>query len=1349
VSARGGAVLLLALAACRTGGPAPGIPSSPAGSLDRPLTAAESAWVRETLASLDLEGKAAQMVMVRAYGVPRHPDSEAHRDLLALVRDLRVGGIVLFHSELDTVPALLDELQGAAPVPLLVSADLERSLHFRVPEGPVPLPGAMAIAATRSEEAARFAGELTAREGRAAGIHWALAPVGDVNSNPDNPIVNLRSYGEDPELVARMVAAFVRGARAGGILTTVKHFPGHGDTAIDSHLALPTIPGDRSRLDRIELAPFRAAIAAGVDSVMTGHLAVPALDASGRPATLSRPITTDLLRGELGFRGLIVTDAMEMKGVGTVWMGEAAVAAVEAGADAVLLPEDPRVAVQSLVRAVGEGRIATTRLDASVTRLLEAKARLGLAARRPLDRAALRRRVGRPEDLDRAQSIARRAITLVRNTGDVLPLRPERPLDVLHLVLASDWVNVNIGEGDGIPGRVLRAHGARVDGRRAGPEISPAVADAIVAAAAAKSHVVVSAFVRVTSSKGRTDMDASHAALIRRLAATGTPVVVASYGSPYLLAQFPEVQAYLCAYGADPSVQRAATEALFGEHALTGRLPVSIPGLAAFGDGVQLPRRDLELAPAPPTQAGFDARRLAEVDRVVEAAIAGRAFPGAVVAVGRRGRLALLKAYGRLSYDPGAEPVTTETIYDLASLTKVVATTTAAMSLFDEGRLDLDAPVVSYLPRFTGRWKERVTVRHLLTHSSGIDWWAPLYKEVSGQAAYVERICAMDLVSEPGTVMKYSDLGIILLGEILQRVSGRPLEELVRERVIEPLGMKDTTYLPAATLRPRVAPTEFDAWRGRLVHGEVHDENAFALGGVSSHAGLFSTAPDLARFAQMMLWKGVYGHRRIAAPRTVDLFTRRSTLPPGTDRALGWDTRSAQGSSAGTLLSPISYGHTGFTGTSLWIDPERELFVILLANRVHPTRENNAIRTVRPALADAVVRALADPDEHPAPVRVGLDRVAAGEAPELAGKRLGLLTHAAAVALDGRRSVEVLRERGLDLVRLYAPEHGLAARAAAGETVADGRDAASGLPVVSLYFAGPKPTAEDLADIDTLVVDLQDAGVRFYTYTGTLLRCLRAAAEADVEVVVLDRPNPLGGEYVAGPVRAPFAEVPPALVSETPGPLVHGLTIGEMARYANGLLPRPARLSVVAMRGWRRSMRWPDTGRRWLPPSPNLRTAEAALAYPGTCLLEATNVAEGRGTDAPFLLLGAPWANAEALPAAVPGFALTPVRFTPRPSAAAPSPKHAGVECAGVRVAVTDAAAADPYRLGVELLAALARQQGFAWLRDGAALTWLVGSPRLGERLAAGLSPDAIVAADAADLAAWREARRPALLYPE
>ena len=361
-----------------------------------------------------------------------------------------------------------------------------------------------------------------------------------------------------------------------------------------------------------------------------------------------------------------------------------------------------------------------------------------------------------------------------------------------------------------------------------------------------------------------------------------------------------------------------------------------------------------------PAAAGFRPDGMAEVDRVIEAAVAAHAFPGAVVAVGKDGVLAHLKAFGHLSYDADAASVQTDTLYDLASLTKVIVTTTMAMILVDEGKLDITKPVSAFLPEFHGGAKDKVTVWHLLTHSSGIDWWAPLFKEIKGKDAYVKRIDAMDLVYEPGTKSVYSDLGVILLGEILERVAGQDLDTFARTRILGPLGMKDTTYRPGRELLPRIAATENDPWRGHVLRGEVHDENAAALGGIAPHAGLFGTAPDLARFAQMLLDGGVLGHQRIVSRETVEKFTHKAGGVPGSSRALGWDTPS-ENSSAGSLLSPRSFGHTGFTGTSMWMDPDRNLFVVLLTNRVHPTRENNAIREVRRAVADAVVHGLANP----------------------------------------------------------------------------------------------------------------------------------------------------------------------------------------------------------------------------------------------------------------------------------------------------------------------------------------------------------------------------------------------------
>jgi uncharacterized protein YbbC (DUF1343 family) len=381
-------------------------------------------------------------------------------------------------------------------------------------------------------------------------------------------------------------------------------------------------------------------------------------------------------------------------------------------------------------------------------------------------------------------------------------------------------------------------------------------------------------------------------------------------------------------------------------------------------------------------------------------------------------------------------------------------------------------------------------------------------------------------------------------------------------------------------------------------------------------------------------------------------------------------------------------------------------------------------------------------------VEVGLERVERDGGGALKGRRVGLVVHAASVTADGRHAIDVLRASGVDVRRLFAPEHGLRGRAAAGEAVAGGVDSATGLPVVSLYGGKTKPDADDLRGLDALVFDLQDAGVRFYTYSSTLLLCLEAAADAGIELVVLDRPNPLGGELVEGPLADP-KRVPPSLVSRAPGPLVHGLTFGEMARFANARRAAPARLQVVAMGGWRRSMRWRDTGLPWIPPSPNLRSPEAALVYPGVCLLEATNVTEGRGTETPFLLFGAPWMKAEAVAAAVsaPGLRLAPKRFMPVASDAASDPKYRGQECAGLEVQVTDPDAVRPYAFGLTLLQALRRiHPEFRWTREGA-LDWLVGTPDVREALDRGRDVQSILDADREAIEAFGRERRPALLY--
>jgi CubicO group peptidase (beta-lactamase class C family) len=722
---------------------------------------------------------------------------------------------------------------------------------------------------------------------------------------------------------------------------------------------MPSIDVDRERLTKVELAPFRTMFAAGVDSVMVGHIAVPSIDASGAPATLSHALTAGLIRDELKYDGLIVTDAMEMSGADATWSGEAVVRAVMAGSDLALLPKDPKIAIRELARAVREGRIPPAQIDASTLRILKAKEALKLHQNRFADEAVIPRDVGRPEDVERAVAIARESITVVKNDGGVLPIAAERDNRILHLVLASDDRNAMI---QGIPEAAFAARRVKAVNRFVGPRTPEAVVESVVAQAKdGFSHVVVSSFVTVTSSKGTVAMDPTHAALLRRLALEGPPLVVVAYGSPYLLRQVPEVPVYVAAYGGVETSQRAAMGAIFGEFDTTGTLPVTLPGLFPYGHGLKIARRPMSLAKTSPENAGFKPELEAEIDATVQRFLDSKAFPGAVVAVGRAGDgggLAVFKAYGRMTYDDGAKPVTTDTVYDLASLTKVVVTTTMAMILVDEGRLNLDARVSEFFPAFTGGGKERIRVRDLLTHSAGIDWWAPLYKEAKSLPEYLKRIVPMELKYEPGTKSVYTDLGVMMLGDILERVSGETIDEFAKARVFARLKMRDTGFRPPESMRPRIAPTEIDRdWRRRLVHGEVHDENAAGVGGIAPHAGLFGTAGDLARFATTLLNGGVLEHQRLIAPETVTQFTTRAGVPDSS-RALGWDTPS-QNSSAGTLMSARAFGHTGFTGTSMWMDPDTTTFVILLTNRVHPTRENNQIRQARPAIADAAMRNLA------------------------------------------------------------------------------------------------------------------------------------------------------------------------------------------------------------------------------------------------------------------------------------------------------------------------------------------------------------------------------------------------------
>jgi len=558
----------------------------PAPSAAPRLVPADAGWVTKTLRKMALEEKIGQMIAVRFTGAFRNADSEYLKNLESLIVKTKIGGLILFGGEVYETAELTNAFQKVARIPLLFASDLERGAGNQLTNATL-FPPLMSLGASGSEEQAYEMGRITALEGRAMGIHMTYAPVVDVNINPENPIINTRSVGEDPALVSRIARAFIRGCQENGMIATAKHFPGHGDTAQDSHLLLPTITADLDRLERVELAPFKDVVNAGVRAVMTSHLFVPALDPTPNlPATLSPAILTDLLRTKLGFRGLIVTDAMEMAGITSSFSPEeAALRAVLAGVDIILLPPEPARVAEYLVTAAREGKIPARRIDDSVRRILEAKAGLGLDRNRLIRIEDIRRKVAPRPFLDQAYQTFESAVTLVKNEGDLLPLAGADP-KIAVFSLSSD-------QGDYFAGRAfvaeMKKRNPEILGFFADADTGQEELDADVARSAGVDTVVFALFSRLTSSKGSVDLEPKHAALVQKLAAAGRPAVVAvSFGSPYFLRHFPGIAAYVCVYRNTPETQQIAARALFGEMDINGKLPVSLPGLFPIGHGIPL-----------------------------------------------------------------------------------------------------------------------------------------------------------------------------------------------------------------------------------------------------------------------------------------------------------------------------------------------------------------------------------------------------------------------------------------------------------------------------------------------------------------------------------------------------------------------------------------------------------------------------------------------------------------------------------------------------------------------------------------------------------------------------------------
>ncbi len=683
-----------------------------------------------------------------------------------------------------------------------------------------------------------------------------------------------------------------------------------------------------------------------------------------------------------------------------------------------------------------------------------------------------------------------------------------------------------------------------------------------------------------------------------------------------------------------------------------------------------------------------------QIAKLATEAVAAEQMPGCVICFGRHNTILFLEAYGDRQVAPIHEPMNVDTVFDLASLTKPVATATSIMKLVEQGRLTLNTRIAEIFPEFAQNGKDSITIKHLLTHQSGLIPDNALSDYTNGPEVAWKMICELSLVCEIGNTFKYSDVNFIVLAEVVKKISNQDVHQFSQEHIFVPLEMRETGFLPNESLRSRAAPTEKrnDTW----IQGEVHDPRAFALNGIAGHAGLFSTARDLARYGQMMLGRGSRIQEQqtttILSRRAVDIMTTAYPVSDGT-RGLGWDKQTSYSSNRGDLLSESAFGHGGFTGTVLWIDPELDLFFIFLSNRVHPNGKGSVNRLAGKILN--VVASSIAPPEPSADVKVltGIDVLQRDNFRELANQRVGLITNQTGRSRDGRSTVELFVESPeVDLRLLFSPEHGFNGKLDTAK-INHSVDEISGLNIISLYGETRRPTSAALESIDTIVFDIQDIGTRFYTYVSTMREAMEATAAAKKRFVVLDRPNPIDGVHISGPMLDSGSE---SFVGCHTIPVRHAMTSGEIAMMLNDELNLDLNLTIIACEGWNRDSYWEQTNLTWVNPSPNMRSLNEATLYPGIGLLETTNLSVGRGTDTPFELVGAPWINSTAIAAElsqkrIPGLAVVPIEFVPATS------KYANEKCFGVNFDVIDRKIFEPIRLGIELACALKKLYPAQW----------------------------------------------------
>lgn len=920
-------------------------------------------WVDSVYNHMSMEEKIGQLFMIRAHSDlgADHIASVVHQ-----IEKYKVGGLCFFQGTPEKQAELVNQYQSISDLPLFVSMDAEWGPAMRFRENSISFPRQLMLGAIQDNELIYELGAEMARELKLVGVNISFSPVVDINNNPKNPVINDRSFGEDKYNVTAKGYMLAKGLQDNGVLACAKHFPGHGDTDVDSHHDLPVIRHDLDHLHETELFPFTALARTDLAGMMIGHLHIPALDDQKNiPTSLSRNTITDLLKDSLGFDGLIFTDGLEMKAVSGKWPnGVAEVKSFEAGTDILLLPNDLPVAFNMLKDAIRAGTISEQRLKESVKKILRYKYQLGLHQRPELLAVeTVKEKIngeGAPELKER---LTRNAITLVRDKKSLIPMSSRHEL-----------VSIALGNG---PGNDFHQSVERFALGKQFHSSSPQETKKIFDQLKNESPntiFLISIHKMSRFASSRFGLNEQEIELINRWAADHR-VILTIFGNPYSLSYFDNVETVVMGYDDDPVTQKAVAHALFGKDSFRGRLPVSASPVSTFNQGITTSAAGT-LQFGLPESVGIDGQYLhRKIDSLVETAFFEEAMPGCQILIAKNNQIVFREAYGYHTYDQ-KRAVEINDLYDLASITKVAGATAAIMKLYENGRISLDEPIVRYLPEAAGTDKARLTLRDIMAHRAGLRSWIPFYKAtLDGEKTpgpsplyysqeknetfslqvndrlylrndYADTIfqIILDTPLRKSNGYLYSDLGFILISKIVQNVSGRPLNTFLREEIYDPLNMVYTHYRPSFYFPlHKIVPTEEDSYfRHGMVHGHVHDMGAAMLNGVSGHAGLFSNADDLAIFFQMLLNDGEYGGKRIFQPATIREFTTRH--PKDKRRGIGFDMKTMDVPDNKTNIAPLAsnetFGHYGFTGTAAWADPAYGLIYIFLSNRTYPDYPN-------------------------------------------------------------------------------------------------------------------------------------------------------------------------------------------------------------------------------------------------------------------------------------------------------------------------------------------------------------------------------------------------------------------------